>query len=109
MTIAAAVLTAGCGGGDAAETTAQATQSSTSAAASDSAPVAAPSTTTQAMDAETALAGLKDAGLPITDSAEITETNDRNNLIGRPGQYVSKVAFADSRLGPVWRIFPLRV
>jgi hypothetical protein len=52
-----------------------------------------------AMDAGTALAELKDAGLPITDSAVITETNDANNLIGRPGQYVSKVAFADSRLG----------
>jgi hypothetical protein len=28
----------------------------------------------------------------------ITETNDGNDLIGRPGQYVSEVAFADSRL-----------
>ena len=51
------------------------------------------------MDAATALADLEDAGLPITDSAVITETNDANDLIGRPGQYVSKVAFADSRLG----------
>ena len=45
------------------------------------------------------MALLKNAGLPITDSVTITETNDANNLIGRPGQYVSKVAFADSRLG----------
>src|SRR3712207_6506050 len=97
MTIAAAALTAGCGGGDSAEATAQATESSTSAAAPETA--TAPSTTAQAMDAETALATLKDAGLPITDSAVITETNDANNLIGRPGQYVSKVAFADSRVG----------
>src|SRR3712207_4520567 len=97
MTIAAAALTAGCGGGDSAEATAQATESSTSAAAPETA--TAPSTTAQAMDAETALATLKDAGLPITDSAVITETNDANDLIGRPGQYVSKVAFADSRLG----------
>ncbi len=29
----------------------------------------------------------------------ITETDDANNLIGRPGQYVSKVAFVDSRVG----------
>ena len=99
ITIAAAALTAGCGGGDSAEATAQATESSTSAADPDSATVAAPSTTAQALDAETALAELKDAGLPITDSAVITETNDGNNLIGRPGQYVSKVAFADSRPG----------
>jgi hypothetical protein len=98
MTIAAA-LTAGCGGGDSAEATARATESSTSAAALESATAAAPSTTAQAMDAATALATLKDAGLPITDSAVITETNDANDLIGRPGQYVSKVAFADSRLG----------
>ncbi len=107
MIIAAAALTAGCGGGDAAEATARATESTTSAAASDSAPVPARSTTAQAMDAETALAGLKDAGLPITDSAVITESNDANNLIGRPGQYVSKVAFADSRLGvPIDRAEP---
>jgi hypothetical protein len=99
MTIAAAALTAGCGGGDSAEATAQATESSTSAAAPESAIAAAPSTTAQAMDAATALATLKDAGLPITDSAMITEINDANDLIGRPGQYVSKVAFADSRLG----------
>src|SRR3712207_9573061 len=51
------------------------------------------------MDVATALATLKDAGLPITDSAVITETNDANNLIGRPGQYVSKVVFADDRVG----------
>jgi hypothetical protein len=99
MTIAAAALTAGCGGGDSAEATARATESSTSAAALESATAAAPSTTAQAMDAATALATLKDAGLPITDSAVITETNDANDLIGRPGQYVSKVAFADSRVG----------
>ncbi|WP_448620821.1 hypothetical protein [Geodermatophilus sp. URMC 65] len=99
MTIAAAALTAGCGGGDSAEATAQATESSTSAAAPESAAAAAPSTTAQVMDAETALATLQDAGLPIADSAVITETNDANDLIGRPGQYVSKVAFADSRLG----------
>jgi hypothetical protein len=99
MTIAAATLTAGCGSGDSPETTARSTESRTSAAASDSATAAAPSPTAQAVDAEAALAYLRDAGLPITDSAVITETNDANNLIGRPGQYVSKVAFADSRLG----------
>jgi hypothetical protein len=99
MTIAAAALTAGCGGGDSAEATAQATEFSMSATAPESATAAAPSTTAPAMDAATALANLKDAGLPITDSAVITETNDANDLIGRPGQYVSKVAFADSRLG----------
>jgi hypothetical protein len=50
------------------------------------------------MDAATALADLEDAGLPIADSAVITEANDANDLIGRPGQYLSKVAFADSRV-----------
>ena len=99
MTIAAAALPAGCEGGDSAEATAHAIESSTSATAPESATAAAPSTTAQAMDAETALATLKDAGLPITDSAVITETNDANDLIGRPGQYVSEVAFAGNRVG----------
>lgn len=42
---------------------------------------------------------LQDAGLPISETLAITETNDPNNLIGRPGQYTSKVVFADERTG----------
>lgn len=91
-----AALTAGCGGTDqdAAASGAQTTASSASTSASE--PTAA---TAEALDAGAVLVGLQTAGLPITDSAAVTETNDANHLIGRPGQYVSKVAFADSRVG----------
>jgi hypothetical protein len=51
------------------------------------------------LDAAAVLQKLQAAGLPITDSVSITEDNDPNNLIGRPGQYTSKVVFADPRTG----------
>lgn len=96
--VATAALTAGCSSsGDAA--VAEATNSSAATTATEPATVAAPSTAAEAVDAEAVLAELTAAGLPITDSAAITETNDANNLIGRPGQYMSKVTFADSRVG----------
>jgi hypothetical protein len=101
MNIAAvAALTAGCGGGDqnAADSAVQ-TPAPSPVVTSESMTAATPSAATKVVDAESVLAELKNAGLPITDSVIITETNDANNLIGRPGQYVSKVAFADSRLG----------
>jgi hypothetical protein len=82
---------AACGGEDADSQTAEA-------------PSASSSTTTEAapaerLDAAGVLGQLQAAGLPITGSVVITETNDLNNLIGRPGQYTSKVAFADQRTG----------
>lgn len=97
MTITAvAALTAGCS--SSAEEVPVAAPSTTAAAPVPSS-AAAPTTTAESLDAAAVLAELQSAGLPITDSAAVTETNDANNLIGRPGQYVSKVAFADSRVG----------
>ncbi len=110
MTIAAvAALTAGCGGGDqgAAEGATPAAASTSPTAASGSMTTAPPPAAPQVVDAESVLVELRNAGLPITDSVTITETNDGNNLIGRPGQYVSKVVFADSRIGtPIDRASP---
>lgn len=97
MTITAvAALTAGCS--SSAEEVAAAAPSATVAVPAPSS-AAAPTATAESLDAAVVLAELQSAGLPITDSAAVTETNDANNLIGRPGQYVSKVAFADNRVG----------
>ena len=82
----------GCGGSDNAGEGA----SSSTAATSSSGAV---ESTVASLDAAAVLQKLQAAGLPITDSVVITETNDPNNLIGRPGQYTSKVVFADSRTG----------
>jgi hypothetical protein len=82
----------GCGGSD------NAAESPSSGAATSHSGAAAETTATS-LDAPAILQKLQAAGLPITDSVVITETNDPNNLIGRPGQYTSKVVFADSRTG----------
>jgi len=41
---------------------------------------------------------LKTAGLPIADFRMYTVSTDPNHLLGRPGQYISKVNFHDRRL-----------
>ena len=95
----AAVAALNARGSSAAEEVTVAAPSTTAAAPAPSSAAAAPTTAAASLDAAAVLTELKSAGLPITDSAAVTETNDANNLIGRPGQYVSKVAFADSRVG----------
>lgn len=55
----------------------------------------------QASEGKTAievLRSLKRAGLPIGGYINYTAANDGNHLLGRPGQYVSKVNFRDKRL-----------
>lgn len=37
------------------------------------------------------------AGIPVTDLTVFDAVNDPNHLLGRPGQYVSKVSFFDAR------------
>lgn len=37
------------------------------------------------------------AGFPVTNVVEYTEETDTNNLLGRPGRYISKVSFDDTR------------
>jgi hypothetical protein len=46
----------------------------------------------------TVLRSLKGAGLPIGAYVNYTAGTDENHLLGRPGQYVSKVNFRDTRL-----------
>ena len=41
---------------------------------------------------------LKSAGFPIDNIIEYTEETDVNGLLGRPGEYISKVNFADTRI-----------
>ena len=93
--VTAATLSA-CGSG-AADTAAQ----EPNAAASSSTPNASQSTEAPAPapDAMAILGQMQAEGLPITASLPITEANYPNNLIGRPGQYTSKVVFADERTG----------
>jgi hypothetical protein len=94
VTMVALLALAGCGADESTDQSAEATAgSSASASASAEAAPAAP------LDANVVLGELQAAGLPITGSVVITEMNDSNNLIGRPGQYTSKVAFADQRTG----------
>ncbi len=40
---------------------------------------------------------LSDSRLPIVDLVSVTEASDDNHLLGRPGQYTSKVFFYDRR------------
>ena len=41
---------------------------------------------------------LKDEKLPISNIIVYTEETDKNKLLGRPNQYISKVNFADTRI-----------
>jgi hypothetical protein len=52
----------------------------------------------KATDAATVVARLKAMGLPIGVVVVFTAATDPDQLLGRPGQYVSKAAFADTRL-----------
>tara|TARA_R110001592_G_scaffold165250_2_gene399494 strand:- start:152 stop:649 length:498 start_codon:yes stop_codon:yes gene_type:complete len=49
------------------------------------------------MDATEIANALKSAGLPVSDIVTLTEDTDDNNMMGRPGMYVSKVYFVDER------------
>lgn len=53
---------------------------------------------TSSLDATAVGDKLKAAGLPITITVVYTATTDPNHLLGRPNQYLSKIAFADTRV-----------
>lgn len=74
--VAAAAVVGGCGG-----------------SGSSSSGATKPKTTAIAV-----LRSLKSGGLPIGGYINYTAANDGNHLLGRPGQYVSKVNFRDKRL-----------
>ncbi|MFB7672965.1 hypothetical protein ACFC26_16305 [Kitasatospora purpeofusca] len=80
-------------------TPAAAAPASTSAAAS--APAAPPSSapaTTKSASAEAITKGLTAKGLPVKLTVTYDATTDPNGKMGRPGQYISKVAFDDTRV-----------
>jgi len=56
---------------------------------------------TSSQSAVQVMRGLKRAGMPITRYVNYSAASDPNHLLGRPGQYVSKVNFHDARLRPV--------
>lgn len=47
---------------------------------------------------DTFLAALTDAGLPVGESTIWDEDTDPNELLGRPGQYVAKASWTDTRV-----------
>jgi hypothetical protein len=49
-------------------------------------------------EASDVLALLKARGLPISGYVRYTAATDENHLLGRPGQYVSKLNFKDTRI-----------
>ncbi|MEU4296330.1 hypothetical protein [Kitasatospora aureofaciens] len=59
---------------------------------------AAPGTAAQAADASAVLAKLTAAVKTVKAGVQVTADNDPNHLLGRPGQYTSKVTFSDSRI-----------
>lgn len=95
LAIVVALTLTGCGGGDGEEAAAPGSSGGSNSSSEPTGP--APVSDAAPADASAVLEQLMAAGLPISGSLVITETNDPNNLIGRPGQYVSKVVFADER------------
>lgn len=57
----------------------------------------APEQATKPIDAAGAADALRKAGLPVQSVVVVTEKSDDNQLLGRPGQYTSKVFFYDGR------------
>lgn len=47
--------------------------------------------------AQIVVAAMRDAKLPIVDINSVSEVTDDNHLLGRPGQYTSKLFFYDAR------------
>jgi hypothetical protein len=57
------------------------------------------STGVTGLTAEQVAIRLAGAGLPLRTTVVYTAANDPDNLLGRPGGYTSKIAFADPRIG----------
>lgn len=99
----AALLLAGCGGGQTQPSSSPATTSATPAASPTAAsatptPTSTPSPELPTSPAEAAKAIEAEVSAVVA-VIEITEDNDANDLIGRPGQYDAATFMADKRLG----------
>ncbi len=53
------------------------------------------------LTAEQVVSGLSDAGLPVQSTVVFTAETDPNGMLGRPGGYDSKAAWADERIDDV--------
>lgn len=80
---------AGCGGSDA------------KSASRSASPATTVSATAANLQAAAVVNGMKAAGAPVTLAVTYTAQSDVNHLLGRPGQYTSKAAFTDARVGGV--------
>ncbi|MER7768709.1 hypothetical protein [Kitasatospora sp. NPDC096140] len=78
-----------------APTTAAAAPQSSTAAAVPSAPGGAPAAES---DAASVLAKIAAAVTTVKAGGQVTAESDPNHLLGRPGQYTSKMTFTDSRI-----------
>lgn len=96
------LLAAGCGGSSKTSAPAAVTAPSTtrSTAPAVGAPAAHITTASAATDAAGIVARLKAAGLPVGAVIVYTAASDPNHLLGRPGGYLSKAGFADTRIKP---------
>ncbi|PJN22432.1 hypothetical protein CG736_28385 [Kitasatospora sp. CB02891] len=94
-TVGIALIVTGCSSSSTTSTPPAATGAAPTGAASNAAPVK------QQLDATAALAALTAHAPSITLVKAYTADTDPNHLLGRPGQYTSKVAFKDSRIKDV--------
>jgi len=53
------------------------------------------------LTAENLAEQLRDAGAPVGETASYNESTDPDGLLGRPGQYLSRINFADLRIRPL--------
>lgn len=86
-----------CGGnGDEGES--DAPTETTTAAGTDDAPSTRAEAQAEDLTIDAFLAALTDAGLPVGESTVYDDTTDPNELLGRPGQYVAKASWIDTRI-----------
>lgn len=95
IAVAAVLTVAGCS--STASSPAPAAVSGPAAPSGSPSPAAPPK---GALTAVQALAELAKLVPSAKQNIVITEDNDKNHLLGRPGQYTSKVTFTDSRVKP---------
>ena len=95
LAVVAALTVAGCS--SAAEAPGPAATSGPAAPSGSPTPAAPPKA---ALTAVQALAQITNTIPTAKQSIVITDENDKNHLLGRPGQYTSRVTFTDSRIKP---------
>jgi hypothetical protein len=97
VVVVSAMLISACGG-----SSQNSSSPTTGKVSSTVTPTPSPTPVPQAAHADQSpdqlLQGLKAHGLPIGVSSTYTAANDLNHLLGRPGQYIGKVNFKDTRI-----------